>query len=272
MLYSRAIATPYSRERYVTTSDRSDVVAKIKKLLALSQHNPDIHEAAAAAAKAQELMLQYRINQAGVDAQSESREIIEIILHGLTERDGRATRIATWKLQIAKTVAESNGCTTYYTIGSSIKGVGRESDLQIVKYLFEYVEAQVETLCKAASKLQRDTTPRWDKSQGRVYANNFKLGAASTIQARLDSSLKQLKETQYKAACAGNDATALVRLDAAFSSLAAHRKEAESFLKENHPRLFTVKKRFIKDADGWDDGKRAGEHIDLDKTKRNRLR
>lgn len=270
LCYTPPSAQPLTTARLISVAapDQSNIAARIKKLLALSNNNSDVHEAAAALAKAQELMLQYRIDRVGVEASSESRDIIEMILHG--EGCG-GTRIATWKLNIARHISESNGCTTYYTIGSSIKGVGRESDLQIVKYLFDYVEAQVETLCKAASKLQRDTIPGWNKSEGRIYANNFKLGAASTIGVRLEQSIKKVKEAQYKLASDNNDVTALVRLDAAFSSLEAHRKEAEGFLKARHPGMMTIKKRYIPNADGWRDGKLAGEHIDLDKTKRNRI-
>lgn len=255
----------------MSTNDLELIKAKIQKLLALSKHNPDVNEAAAALAKANELMLRYRIDRVGVESAQVSSDIVEMIIYGEARARGERSKIPTWKLHIARAIAEVNGCTTFYTMGQTIHGIGREADLQIVKYLFEYVENQIEVLCKAASKLRRDTIPGWDKSQGRIYANNFKLGAANTIKLRLQESIEKLKKQEYELATSKNDATALIRLDAAFASIETHRQEAEDFMSREHPGLRTLKKRYVPNADGWRDGRRAGHHVDLDKTKRNKL-
>ena len=244
----------------------TNIIAKIKKILALSKNNDSIEEAAAALARAQILMTRYRIDQAMLDAADDrviaQEKIVEVIVYG-TDYEG-GSKIHLWKTDLAEAIADVNGCTTLYTSGTNIKVIGQETDAITVSYLFAYVLDQIERMCKAASKVQRQTVMGWDRSRGRRYANNFKLGAVDTVGERLRSKIKALRTERYMLAQASSDVTALVRLDTALATLDARQQQADAEMNRLHPKLRTVTHKYRPDPSGWKDGREAGGSIDLD--------
>jgi len=254
-------------------SDTNIIIAKIKKILALSKNNDSIEEAASALARAQALMTKYRIDQAMVDALDDNiiakENIIEAVVYGVEGDDG-SSKIHSWKTDLAEAIADVNGCTTFYTSGTNIKVIGRETDVLVVSYLFSYVMDQIERMCKAASKLRRETIMGWNRSRGRKYANNFKLGAVNTVSERLRAGIKALRTEQYMLAQASTDVTALARLDTALATLDARQQQATDEMKRLHPKLRTVTHKYRPDPSGWKDGCKAGKDIDLDSSAKGR--
>jgi len=171
------------------------IIDKIRKLLRLSENNPDIEEAKSAAAKAQELIARYNVQQAFLKLEQDDATGVNIedtYIH-------QSGRVATWIRVIAYTLSEANNCAMYYTQGEGINCVGEPDDIALTRVILDYLISEVKNLCKRAvakrnADLVYDYGYGMDKSQGRVYANNFKLGAANSLNERIKATIKKVEE------------------------------------------------------------------------------
>jgi hypothetical protein len=222
-------------------SNNSSLFNRVKKLLALSQNNPDIHEAEAALAKAQEMIAKHNISEAFLKAETgdygSTASITKMMIHA-------SGRVATWLASLAGSVSEVNGCAVYIARGRGIMCVGEESDIALVEILIAYLEKEVIWHCKSAC-----ADRKMNKAQGRVFANTFKMGAASTLCRRLletkvkiEDEVKSLLNGTYALSIIGNK---LVRAKGAL------------------PKLTNMQVKMRWSPDGYTEGQEAGKHIRL---------
>lgn len=197
----------------------ADIIERIRRLLALSESS-NVNEAAAAAAKAAELMAKHQIDQATIDAEINAPDE-PVEAEDLQVLGGKAQP---WKQIIASALAKSNGCATYTqirgqaqcrTVTTRIIGPRRAADT--VRYLLAYLQNEVERLLKLDVEEQRAA---WAKLGGgftltRSYAGSFRLGAAGELARRLTES----HQSAMAAARAGATAGAIVRVDRAQARL-----------------------------------------------------
>lgn len=184
-------------------SDRN-IQRRLAKLLALATSS-NVHEAAAAAGRAQQLITEHRL-QAWV-AQTESDPIRDARDQPLT----RAKRLRKWKSVLASSLADVNGCVAYTADSggeSAIVLVGRSRDREAVSALWEWLVPRIEWLSATHGAGQ---TKKWHEA--------FRIGAAVTVAERLAAGSQQ--------AHAQIEASALVRVDA---SMQAHRDALEDFV------------------------------------------
>ena len=153
------------------------VIAKIKKLLALSA-SPNEHEAAAAAAKAQALLFRYRLRMQDVDlladpttASGVSGNPVREAVFGETE--GSA---AHWQLRLATAVAKTSMCVPisqrFRTLGSDGRFhdrerfvfVGRPVDIELAKLSLNFL---TEALLAAAAHYQDEERERRETNRAR---------------------------------------------------------------------------------------------------------
>lgn len=124
-------------------------IDKIRKLLALAGNNPNEHEAAAAAAKAQDMMREHDLSMSQVDIKQDPRTA------GInkTQREtlAKAGKPGGWKVDLYKAVAETSGCWAF--VGKQRSGydgwgymVGRAQDIEIAEYLYQYLVREIERL------------------------------------------------------------------------------------------------------------------------------
>jgi hypothetical protein len=177
-----------------------ELLARIKKLLALAESSNE-NEAALAAARAQELLDLHKLSSGEVDAKLFDAEN-PVDESELTEDFGRY-RIGwvSWKCKLLHHIARLNGCTLLYGYSSCYKDgkiwtnpkfqikhtrritiIGRESDRQIVEYLSAYLSREIERLAKVAFEEKHGTgnyreLPNWTVS--------FGYGATHTIAQRM---------------------------------------------------------------------------------------
>lgn len=182
------------------------VVAKVAKLLRLAEGTSNPNEAAVAAAAAQRLMDEHRISKAEVGSADNADESIAVAGDPLWSRKGT---LPTWVGYLASVMARANDCRTYVARGRGfdLKGrrftrthlniVGRESDVQVARYMFAYCMREIERLAKKAS--------RRGEISGRTGFNNFRVGAIDALYEKL--------RKQKAASRATASSTALVRLD-----------------------------------------------------------
>jgi hypothetical protein len=221
------------------------ILAKVKRLMALSNNNSNVNEAANAYKAAQKLLSENRLSMADVDSlvEESDEEEVEASDEGLYV----GKRAITWKGSLAMGIAQCNGCDVYWNhtykegIGrcKQLKVVGRQSDIDIVRWLYSSVSTQIESLCKIEMT--------FNGGGGKTFSNNFKKGATSAVVARL---VEAKREVEQKYA----DTTALVLVK---------NKDAEvsKFMGTLGLRKTKTTSRF--DSSGYDAGRAAGKRVNL---------
>lgn len=224
----------------MATPSTDQLLARVRKLLALTA-SPNVHEAAAAAARAQALITRHKL-QALLDAQDDAEATLS---------DGRdapletARRVRKWKVVLAGALAHANGCEAY-TVAVSRREehlciAGRPEDRAAVAALWDWLVKRLEWLSASHGT---DAPREWHES--------FRIGAAETIAERLAEAQSAAKADTAKTA------TALVHIDAALQA----RAEAVSRYVDAHLRL-KPGRRILVDVDALDAGRAAGHLVPL---------
>lgn len=238
---------------------KTKIIDKIQKLLRLSE-SANVNEAAAAAARAQALMEQHRIDRAILTLGGDGDDQDTIRAH----KDApvfSGGKIVQWKLNLADTLCRHNGCTMYINIGQDDAGrplskvvlVGRSTEVGTIRYMFDYLAAEVNRLCR-----------KLGKGKGRVWANNFRLGAVATINQRMSEARRQFRRKQRERARA-QDTEALVRLDDALAHIDKAMQRAEEWMKSHvNPSGTRKNSGHQEDWDAWMRGREAARDINLE--------
>lgn len=173
------------------------ILDRVRKLLARSKSD-NVHEAALAAEMAQRLMTEHKLHMSDVEIAAEAAEPV---VSGEALNEGQAS-VTTWQVRLLGGVARANSCRIL--IQSSRRGMregrltvyGKQSDVDSTLYLYRYVAAEINRLCKA-----------WGDQGafGRAARNSFRVGAANTIRRRLTEAraAEQAKWAETGAAAAG---------------------------------------------------------------------
>lgn len=171
------------------------IIDRIKKLLALSNSTNE-HEAANAAALAAELMLQHKIDQADLAVEDEAQEEVA------AWRVGSDKTNVGWKGVMLVGLFYAFGCWGSKSAQRGWRVIGRKSDVDTVRYLFDYLVNEVNRLADEG----------WERHQYETYdsirrwKNAFRVGAAGVIQRRL----KEQHQQTMKAAEEAGKTSALV--------------------------------------------------------------
>ncbi|MDP2306244.1 MAG: DUF2786 domain-containing protein [Pseudomonadota bacterium] len=223
-----------------------DILARVRKLLALAG-SPNVHEAAAAAAAAQALVVRHRL-EALLAAESLADDPDDPITDGREAPLESARRIRKWKVALAMGLAEANGCVAYTApVGdeTQLLLVGRASDRAAVIELWAWLVTRIEWL----SATHGPGKPRdWHEA--------FRIGAAEAIATRL-AAVEAAVEAEVTADPARSPA-ALVRLEPA---RAARATAVDAFV-DRHLRL--GKGRTLRvDGRALERGRQAGAEVVL---------
>lgn len=229
-------------------ADLDRIVDRVKKLLALSSsQNP--HEAALAAAKAQELLFKHNLSLAMVEAElpggRHSRYINDRFDSG---------GWMDWRRRLLAAVARNNFCRGVSYEGTRDVGiVGEPHNVLVVKHLYAFLVRELMRLADAAAAEQPDL----DAENARAWKRSFFLGAVRTIAQRLAAQ-------RQRDAAADPQSTALVlrkgqELDEAYRQHFPNlRREGDE---EDAPRPRPTGKP--RSTDGYRAGVRAGKTIPL---------
>jgi hypothetical protein len=159
--------------------DPDDVRAldRARKLLALAG-SPNVHEAASAAAMAQALIDRHRLYALLDPAKgAPARDPIE---DAREQPLDRARKIRPWKVLLALTLAERNGCMAYTlegAEGASLVLVGRAADRAAVEALWAWLVPRIEWLSATHGA-----------GRSRRWHDDFRVGAVTAIAERLRAS------------------------------------------------------------------------------------
>jgi hypothetical protein len=173
------------------------VLEKIKKLFALSADPANAHEAALAAAKAQDILFKYHLTLkdiADADLRQRKNRIWEEDLH--FERGLRD--LPKWKKFMAAVVCRTNFC-MLFTTPKGLRFIGTEEDILVASWLFGYLSATLERLEGPAWERRKSYMEHFEKGREELkkrrtevlWKNNFKLGAIQVIEDRLKEQRKR---------------------------------------------------------------------------------
>lgn len=157
----------------------SQIIDRIRKLLELSKSSNE-HEAAAAAARAADLMRKYEIDQAVLAATAPGETPPEEII---TDHIGNiAGKSTSWRVLIGHGVAAATGC-RQWSHGGRMEAMGTRGAVGTWNYLCQYLAREVDRLADAGWGAYPTTLDR--VSGVRRWKNAFRVGAAQVIRTRL---------------------------------------------------------------------------------------
>lgn len=162
--------------------DKTPIIDKIKKLLALANSSNE-HEAALAAAHAQRLLAGHNLAMADITA---------------SERPEKADRVETdvarslpkWVRHLSAGVSSAFDCQAiHHPATGKMTFIGVGADVQVAAYTFTYLDRTVRKLCAGYLKQNAGTTIAG--RQRELLRQSYYLGAVSTITLQLQDQKKQ---------------------------------------------------------------------------------
>lgn len=212
------------------------ILDRVHKLLALAT-SPNVHEAAAAAARAQALIDAHRLHDLLAGDPDD-----DPITDGAEAPLEVARKLRKWRIALASELAALHGCVAYTAStddGEAIRLAGRADDREAVRALWGWLVDRIQWL----SATEGAGRPRW-------WHDAFRVGAVDTIVTRLRLAREHAR--------ADLDERALILLDPALTARAAAvERFAADQLRLKPGRGLRV------DARAYDAGRRAADAVPL---------
>lgn len=246
---------------------RDEAIQKALKLLKLAGScYPE--EAALAAQRAQEILDRYEISSAMLQEAGEAptepeEEIVNFQGHAAPV-DIMGQNLSWWAVYLAGHLAKVNACCIFlgYVFGDkrrrTIEIIGRPSDVEKVRYLYQY-------LCREVDRL----ADRDGRGCGKTWRNQFRMGVVATIGGKLAQAQQQV-QSEMRGECQGN-AQALVRLDRAIARLSDKQATTEQWVKA-HMKFKNARGSAARtDYGAYQRGRKAGEEVAVNANTRGAL-
>lgn len=208
-------------------ADNSATLEKIRRLLALATSSNE-YEAAAAAAKAQELLFKHNLDMAQIKDEDDDNDV-GMLLYPEVNQDA-------WRASLIDAVARATGCRVVRDRGASASFTaytlfGQPANIKVVIYLYEYLARELDRLAPKGIRIGQD----------------WRLGAISAIGAKLQATLTEFAE-------ASPDTRALVTTT---NQLVANR------MRQQYPNLVSSRGPSVRNGAAYEQGRQAGENIAL---------
>lgn len=192
----------------VLTSEDRRALDRVRKLLALAT-SPNAHEAASAAAHAQALIDRHRL-RAILEAETAAQAEEDPITDARDQPLEVARKIRPWKVLLALTLAQHNGCVAYTLEGEATQSlvlVGRAADREAVATLWAWLVRKIEWLSATHGA-----------GRSRRWHDDFRVGAVDALAQRLAAPVTVVSDEHERDTAL--DASALARVDAALEARA----------------------------------------------------
>lgn len=240
-----------------------EAINKARKLLNLADSdNPN--EAAAAAAQAQKILDKYEITQTMVEQSGEEEPDDEDIAVFRDSPLHEATKfnLDKWRIRLADVISEANMCQVLLNTNSNrnvkqIIIVGRPSDAEKVRYIFQWMFEETERLCK-----------RDGRGKGRTWRNNYRHGVVDTITKKL----RQVREEAIAELKEANSSTALIKVDNALKKMEQRIHKVVNVVNEATGGKTDSDSRMTPEANARRRGREAGEEINVNTKARGALK
>lgn len=159
--------------------NQADVIRKVRALLNVrTDRGASEAEAATAAQKAQDLLLEYNLTSAQVQVGEEPRKAEGIVKEAEEFRDNRFE--GSWKASLAGSVAANNFCRCVYLPGKAgVWFIGAETNVRVSRDLWQWLIQQINMQSVVAYQdAWRDETPA-------KFRKGFCWGAVSRLAQRM---------------------------------------------------------------------------------------
>ena len=154
----------------------NNVTEKVRKLLELSNNNPNENEALAAALKAQRLMAEYDLTIEQVKNKPESREIIEAIYRHTGKHEMKK-----WKYGLATIVGNNFRCKVFMYGRDEVVFYGYKEDAKIALQVFSYLyEAGNKLAVRYYNQCRKEG--KYTKGVMNTYLAGFRKGISSVLE------------------------------------------------------------------------------------------
>jgi len=169
-----------------TPLDKTPVIDKIKKLLALADSSNE-HEAALAAAHVQRLLSAHNLALADIVAAARTDKADRV-------ETSAAKSLPKWVRHLSAGVSSAFDCQAiHHPSHGTLTFIGVGADAQVAAYTFAYLERTVRRLCAAYLKQHAASAPAG--RQRELLRHSYYLGAVSTITSQLRDQKQQTPVT-----------------------------------------------------------------------------
>jgi len=217
--------------------EKARVASKIRALFAKTpEAGATVEEAAAAAAKAQELITTYNLTLSDLEVQDEGRYVKVIVGHVCPKKFVRTHQ------HLLHVIARANFCRSVRHWLPKSELVGRPENIEFVTWLYSAVQNDI-------VRLIREQKPEWARSS---WKRAFWYGAMRTVQERLHDQRERMEQ-----AAEGAKVTALVLV----TEQALDRAVYELIGQTTTGRAAGPKKH----TTAYEAGKRAGARININR-------
>ena len=219
----------------LTEERREKLLDIVKKLLALSSNNPNEHEAVLAAAKAQEILLNYNLSMTDVEVQDEGCVQLNLDLN--------SCKIPTWQAVLIVSVSKAFFCKAIRVGNGVYTIIGSIADTQVVKYTFDYLNQTIMRL----SEIYVTNQIRHVHKKSLRYS--YSIGIVRTLQNKLDL----IEQERRQETSQGKTYNALVVIKDGL---------VNKYVKEHYPSLIsrTLKTNYF-DSSAYNQGKIDGANV-----------
>ena len=167
-------------------TDKSPIIEKIKKLLALAASSNE-HEAALAASHAQRLLAAHNLAMADIESERKP-ELADRV------ETSAAKNLPKWVRHLSGSVCAAFDCQAiHHPATGKLSFIGVGADVQIAAYTFAFLERTIRRLCSQYMKCAviASTANR----QRELMRQSYYLGAVSTVTVRLREQKQQTPVT-----------------------------------------------------------------------------
>lgn len=155
---------------------QEDIIRKVKALLARSRSQNE-HEAAVAAAKAQEILQQYNLDLSLLEDAPKP----EYVRENITLETMRV-----WRKRLAHRLAQFNFCKFFFWRGSHNGAfVGEPHNIEVVKALYAYLSHELEQIANIGYATYAADVAHWRRLSPVAWKEAFYTGAVDVIEWRL---------------------------------------------------------------------------------------
>lgn len=217
---------------------------KLEKIKTLADRAGTPDEAAAAAAKLQELLFKHNLTMADVSQNGSSKKSA----YGKTLRTYK--NFAGWKKVLLYGVAKANFCEMIYTSGTGNAWlVGEQDNVAAVQMMADYLEATIHRMGNDVWKVEARYDPANVGTTWKIWHTSFCVGAA-------DSVVRRLLEEKRNLTRASEASTALVILKD---------EQLAEAMREFFPNAKPGRRTQVNSGNGYNSGREAGKSIGLQK-------
>ncbi len=177
-------------------ADKQKIVDRIAKLMALADlgKNNNVQEAAAAAAKVEQLLIEYNLELADVLAHTEpgtgQRQICTIVLNLFSYGEKNPFQMRLWRLGLAGSIAKYTFCKVFQVGSDKLIFFGRKVDIGVAEQLYISLTNQIEAMCLQATKAAEQEgriKSNWPGTRNtQTWKYSWLISCAGTVADRLE--------------------------------------------------------------------------------------